>query len=68
MATARKSGPAAVREVEQQLHDIADCDSGVLVDLFLSYRATKAMADMLAGGRLPASRQRSSFASNSRSR
>jgi hypothetical protein len=55
LTTARKTGADAVRDIEKELGDVGDCDSGVLVDLFLSYRATKSWTDMLAlGARLPA--------------
>jgi hypothetical protein len=55
LAAARKAGPDAVRAIEQELTNLADCDSGVLIDIFLSYRATKSWADMVAlAGRMPA--------------
>lgn len=47
LADARKAGPDAVRAVEQSLGDIADEEAGVVVDLFLSYRAAKAWDDMI---------------------
>lgn len=48
LATARRGGAGTVRAVDQGLGNIADCDAGVVVDLFLSYRATKAFQDMVA--------------------
>lgn len=52
LAKARRAGVAAVAEVEAELAaapgGLADADSGVLVDLFLSYRAVKAWAAMVA--------------------
>jgi tetratricopeptide (TPR) repeat protein len=48
LAAARKQGVAAVRVVEQGLGSTADVESGVVIDLFLSYRAVKAWDDMIA--------------------
>jgi hypothetical protein len=48
LAAARAEGIEAVRAVEADLGAIADAESGVVVDLFLSYRAVKAWADMVA--------------------
>lgn len=48
LAAARKQGVAAVRAVAAQLGTIADAESGVVVDLFLSYRAVKGWDDMIA--------------------
>jgi hypothetical protein len=47
LAKARREGVEAVRAVEQELGDIANAESGVVVDLFLSYRAVKAWEDMV---------------------
>jgi tetratricopeptide (TPR) repeat protein len=48
LASARKQGTAdAVRKVESSLGDIKDADSGVVIDLFLSYRAVKAWTEMI---------------------
>lgn len=47
LATARKSGRDAVAEVETSLGDIADAESAVVIDLFLSYRAAKAWDSMI---------------------
>ena len=55
LKAARKSGADAVREVERGLGDLNTCETGVLIDLFLSYRATKGWADMVAlAGKMPA--------------
>jgi hypothetical protein len=48
LAQARKQGADAVRAVEAGLGSIAATESGVVVDLFLSYRAVKAWDDMIA--------------------
>jgi tetratricopeptide (TPR) repeat protein len=51
LAAARKQGEAGVSEVEQSLGDIAQVESGVVIDLFLAYRDTKAwqaMVDLVA--------------------
>ena len=51
LAQARKQGQAAVRTVEQQLGDIKASEAGVVIDLFLSYRAVKdwqGMIDLVA--------------------
>ncbi|MBS1875477.1 MAG: DUF4071 domain-containing protein [Acidobacteria bacterium] len=48
LTAARKAGADAVRAVDTKLGDVADCDAGVVVDLYLSYRATKAWGDMVA--------------------
>jgi tetratricopeptide (TPR) repeat protein len=48
LAAARKKGVEAVRAVEAELGKIADAESGVVVDLFLSYRAVKAWDDVIA--------------------
>jgi hypothetical protein len=48
LAEARKKGMYAVRDVERDLGPIPDVEAGVLIDLFLSYRAVKAWKDMIA--------------------
>jgi len=48
LAGARKQGVEAVRAVEQALGEIAEAESGIVIDLFLSYRAVKAWDDMIA--------------------
>ena len=47
LAAARKKGVDGVRAVEAQLGTISDAESGVVIDLFLSYRAVKAWNDMI---------------------
>lgn len=48
LATARKVGRNAVQLVEQTLGDISHVEAGVVIDLFLSYRAVEAWGDMIA--------------------
>ena len=48
LETARKQGAEALRSCEQQLGSLADLEAGVVIDLFLSYRAVKAWEDMAA--------------------
>jgi len=48
LAAARKNGAEALRAVEHDLGDLADAEAGVVIDLFLSYRAVKAWNDMVA--------------------
>jgi tetratricopeptide (TPR) repeat protein len=48
LARARKDGLDAVQAVEEQLKPIADAESGVVIDLFLSYRAVKGWTEMIA--------------------
>jgi tetratricopeptide (TPR) repeat protein len=47
LAAARTQGVDAVRAVEKEIGAIADAESGVVLDLFLSYRAVEAWADMI---------------------
>jgi hypothetical protein len=47
LAVARKEGARALRAIEQELGEIADAESAVVVDLFLSYRGVKAWEDMI---------------------
>lgn len=55
LAAAKKEGAAAVREVEQSLGRIDQADFGVLLDLFLTYRAVKAWDAMIdLAARMPA--------------
>ena len=55
LATAKKEGVAALRAVEQSLGDIDTADFGVLLDLFLTYRAVKAWDAMIdLARRMPA--------------
>jgi tetratricopeptide (TPR) repeat protein len=44
---ARKKGKEAVKEVGKELGEISDVESGILIDLFLSYRATQAWDEMI---------------------
>jgi tetratricopeptide (TPR) repeat protein len=48
LATARKQGVDAIRACEHQLGTLGDVEAGVVIDLFLSYRAVKAWDDMVA--------------------
>ena len=48
LATARKDGIDKLREIENELAPIPDVESGVVIDLFLSYRAVKAWDDMIS--------------------
>jgi tetratricopeptide (TPR) repeat protein len=50
LAAARRDpqGAVALRAIQRDLGRIADLESGVVVDLFLSYRAVKAWDDMIA--------------------
>lgn len=46
---ARESGqPEGLRAIEGELGDLRECEAGVLVDLFLSYRALEAWDEMIA--------------------
>src|SRR5687768_10952777 len=47
LAQARKRGLDGVRAVERDLGAIADLESGVVIDLFLSYRAVKGWREMI---------------------
>lgn len=44
---ARRKGVAALESMEQKLQPIASCESGVVIDLFLSYRAVKGWQQMI---------------------
>ena len=48
LATARKEGIGKLREIENELAPIGNLESGVVIDLFLSYRAVKAWDDMIS--------------------
>ena len=48
LATARKEGISKLREIENELVPIRDQESGVVIDLFLSYRAAEAWNDMIS--------------------
>jgi tetratricopeptide (TPR) repeat protein len=47
LAAARKQGLEAVHAVQTELGAVHDADAGVVIDLFLSYRAVKAWLDMI---------------------
>lgn len=47
LAVARTSGAGAVRAVAGKLGEIADAESGVVVDLLLSFRAVEAWKEMI---------------------
>lgn len=54
LAAARAGGADGVRAVDAALGAIGDVETGVVVDLFLSYRSVKAWDDMIAlVGRMP---------------
>jgi tetratricopeptide (TPR) repeat protein len=46
LAKARPQGVEAIRAIERQIEPIANQESGVVIDLFLSYRAVKAWQEM----------------------
>jgi tetratricopeptide (TPR) repeat protein len=48
IAASRNQGKAALLNLEKQLGDINNLESGVVIDLFLSYRAVKAWAEMVS--------------------
>jgi tetratricopeptide (TPR) repeat protein len=48
LAAARKEGLQAIQAVEKELGEIQNSESGVVVDLFLSYRAVEAWPEMIA--------------------
>jgi tetratricopeptide (TPR) repeat protein len=47
IAAARKQGKEALINLEKQLGDIKNIESGVVIDLFLSYRAVEAFSEMV---------------------
>ena len=47
IADARKQGKEALLTLENQLGEIKDLESGVVIDLFLSYRSVKAWQEMI---------------------
>lgn len=47
LAEARRQGLDALRAIEAGLGDIKDVESGVVIDLFLSYRAVKGWPEMI---------------------
>ncbi|MBI5471567.1 MAG: DUF4071 domain-containing protein [Ignavibacteriae bacterium] len=48
LAHARKQDVTAMKTIEQELGTLVDQESGVIIDLFLSYRAVKAWSEMIA--------------------
>ena len=48
LAAARKEGVESIREIENELGSIAEVESGVVIDLFLSYRAVSAWPEMIS--------------------
>ncbi|MCP9493664.1 MAG: DUF4071 domain-containing protein [Pyrinomonadaceae bacterium MAG19_C2-C3] len=47
LTKARGAGVAAVREIEHEIGDVAHEESGVVIDMFLSYRAVSAWQAMI---------------------
>lgn len=47
LALARKAGVEAIREVAAEFPSMRNVEAGIVVDLFLSYRAVKAYAEMI---------------------
>jgi tetratricopeptide (TPR) repeat protein len=48
LAAARRKGGKAVKGIEKELGPIGDVEAGVLIDLFLSYRAVKGWTEMVS--------------------
>lgn len=48
LTRARREGLAAVRAAESDLGDLRDVEAGILVDLYLSYRAVKGFEEMVS--------------------
>ncbi len=48
LALARKQGVDKIRTIEAELGDISNVESGVVVDLFLSYREIESWKDMIS--------------------
>ncbi len=48
LVAARKAGVDAVRAIQRGLGDVAEVESGIAIDLMLSYRAVSAWEDMVA--------------------
>jgi hypothetical protein len=48
LAEAREQGLEAVRQAERDLGDLRDVEAGILIDLYLSYRAVKGYAQMVS--------------------
>ena len=47
LATARRDGAGALREIEQELGALVDVEAGVIVDLLISYRAVSDWESMI---------------------
>ena len=47
LSDARKAGVNAIKAIEDKLGDLTDVETGVVIDLFLSYRAVKSWSDMI---------------------
>ncbi len=47
LAEAREKGLTELKKIQQELGDIKDVEGGVVIDLFLSYRAVKAWQEMI---------------------
>lgn len=47
LGDARRRGPDALRALQAELGPIQDVEAGVVIDLFLSYRAAEAWGDMI---------------------
>lgn len=47
LAQARKAGLDALKKLEGDIRKIEDCEAGVVIDLFLSYRAVKGWDEMI---------------------
>jgi hypothetical protein len=48
LAAARREGAERLRELQREFEPLDRCEAGVIIDLFLSYRAVKAWDDMIA--------------------
>ncbi len=47
LTASRKEGVEALREIQKEIGNVADIESGVVIDLFLSYRSVKAWSEMI---------------------
>jgi tetratricopeptide (TPR) repeat protein len=48
LVQARKSGLDALKQLEAEINKIDDCETGVVIDLFLSYRAVRGWNEMIS--------------------
>jgi len=48
LAEAKKLGIEALKEIEEELGDLTTIEAGVVIDLYLSYRAVEAWPEMIA--------------------